>query len=80
MNMMSHLTRFDSEMQEDEDDLEEVAAPNGDQQVSKLRYVSKPYCLLFDIENIFSQFLFFTGQEVSECGRPQRRSHGGDHR
>ena len=50
---MSHLTRFDSEMHEDEDDLEEVAAPIGDQQVSKLRYVSKPYCFLFDIENIF---------------------------
>ena len=35
---MSHLTRFDSEMHEDEDDLEEVAAPIGDQQVSNLRF------------------------------------------
>ena len=40
---MSHLTRFDSEMHEDEDDLEEVAAPIGDQQVSNLRFASKPY-------------------------------------
>ena len=34
--LMSHLTRFDSEMHEDEDDLEEVAAPIADQQVSNL--------------------------------------------
>ena len=50
---MSHLTRFDSEMHEDEDDLEEVAAPIGDQQVSYLRFVSKPYFLLFHIKNMF---------------------------
>ena len=55
---MSHLTRFDSEMHEDEDDLEEVAAPIGDQQVSNLRFFSsKPYILLFHIENMF--WLFF---------------------
>ena len=54
MNIMSHLTRFDSEMHEDEDDLEEVAAPIGDQQVSNLRFFSsKPYILLFHIENMF---------------------------
>ena len=35
---MSHLTRFDSEMHEDEDDLEEVAAPIGDQQVSNFSF------------------------------------------
>ena len=38
VNMMSHLTRFDSEMHEDEDDLEEVAAPIGDQQVSNFSF------------------------------------------
>ena len=43
MSLMFYLTRFDSEMHEDEDDLEEVAAPIGDQQVSNLRYVSKPF-------------------------------------
>ena len=31
-------TRFDSEMHEDEDDLEEVAAPIGDQQVSNFSF------------------------------------------
>ena len=60
---MSHLTRFDSEMHEDEDDLEEVAAPIGDQQVSNLRFVSQPYFLWFDIENIFWQFLFLQGKK-----------------
>jgi len=35
MSLMSYLTRFDSEMHEDEDDLEEVAAPIGDQQGKK---------------------------------------------
>ena len=38
VNMMSHLARFDSEMHEDEDDLEEVAAPIGDQQVSNFSF------------------------------------------
>ena len=60
---MSHLTRFDSEMHEDEDDLEEVAAPIGDQQVSYLRFVSQPYFLWFDIENLFWQFLFLQGKK-----------------
>ena len=32
------MTRFDSEMHEDEDDLEEVAAPIGDQQVSNFSF------------------------------------------
>ena len=38
VNMMFFLTRFDSEMHEDEDDLEEVAAPIGDQQVSNFSF------------------------------------------
>ena len=45
MSLMFYLTRFDSEMHEDEDDLEEVAAPIGDQQVSNLRSVSEPHFL-----------------------------------
>ena len=58
MNLMSRLTRFDSEMHEDEDDLEEVAAPIGDQQVSNIRFVSKPFfCKI--LKTNYSSFCFF---------------------
>ena len=55
---MSHLTRFDSEMHEDEDDLEEVAAPIGDQQVSNFSFFLNLIISYLILKTYFDSFFY----------------------